>query len=172
MTDDPFSPPPELRRPERRLRGRMVAPVTLWTAGQEEARTGLTVSSILVAEGDPSSVLGLVNDMSGLWDAVQATGAFVVHVLERRHRALAERFAGARPSPGGLFHGLDVAASRWGPCLADVGTRACCGLVGATEVGYQQLVRGVIERVEIGAVEDPLGFFRGRYRALAPRGAP
>lgn len=172
MIDDPFATPPELRRPARRLRGRLVSPVTLWTAGGDESPTGLTISSVLVAEGEPSSIMGLVNEMSDLWDALHATEAFVVHVLERRHRSLAERFAGARPSPGGPFHGLEVAPSRWGPCLTDVGTRACCKLVDAVEVGYQQLVHGVLEGVEAGDVDDPLGFFRGRYRFLAPRAGP
>jgi hypothetical protein len=32
----PFATPPELRSPARRLRGRLLAPVTVWTAGTPE----------------------------------------------------------------------------------------------------------------------------------------
>ena len=45
----PFAVPAERRDPARRLRGRLVAPVTVWTAGDPSRGAGLTVSSILVA---------------------------------------------------------------------------------------------------------------------------
>jgi 3-hydroxy-9,10-secoandrosta-1,3,5(10)-triene-9,17-dione monooxygenase reductase component len=165
---DPFATPMELRNPARRFRGRLAAPVTLWTAGAPGSPSGLTVSSLLVAEGEPSSILGLLNPMTDLWEALHATRAFVVHVLERRHRVLAERFAGTRPSPGGLFHGVDVEDSSWGPRVADLPDRAYCRLQGSLDVGWQHLVRGTIERVELGGLDDPLTYFRGRYRALEP----
>ena len=50
----PFAVPPERRDPARRLRGRLVAPVTVWTAGHPSTGAGLTVSSVLVAEGQPA----------------------------------------------------------------------------------------------------------------------
>ena len=45
----PFTVPPERRDPARRLRGRLVAPVTVWTAGRPPGGAGLTVSSVLAA---------------------------------------------------------------------------------------------------------------------------
>ena len=50
---DPFATPEEQRSPLRRLRGRLAAPVTLWTADGPAGPAGLTVSSMLVAEGEP-----------------------------------------------------------------------------------------------------------------------
>jgi hypothetical protein len=49
LGDTPFAVPPERRSPARRLRGRLVAPVTVWTAGHPPGGAGLTVSSVLVA---------------------------------------------------------------------------------------------------------------------------
>jgi 3-hydroxy-9,10-secoandrosta-1,3,5(10)-triene-9,17-dione monooxygenase reductase component len=46
----PFAVPAERRDPARRLRGRLVAPVTVRTAGHLPGGAGLTVSSVLVAE--------------------------------------------------------------------------------------------------------------------------
>src|ERR687896_539136 len=89
----PFSVPAERRDPARRLRGRLVAPVTVWTAGQPPGGAGLTVSSILVAEGEPARLLGLIDPTSAFWEAAQETRAFVVHVLAVADRALAERFS-------------------------------------------------------------------------------
>ena len=40
----PFAVPAGRRDPARRLRGRLVAPVTIWTAGRPPGGAGLTVS--------------------------------------------------------------------------------------------------------------------------------
>lgn len=148
------------------FRGRLVAPVTIWTSGT----TGLTVSSLLVADGEPSGCLGLVGHNSDLADVLPESGRFVVHVLEHDHRDLADRFAGLRPAPGGLLRGLEIEESDWGPVLSVVPTRAYCRYEEAVETGYHLLVRGSIERVELGELRRPLAYFRGGYRELgAPR---
>src|SRR5918911_4727419 len=77
----PFAVPPERRDPPRRLRGRLVTPVTVWTAGRPPGGAGLTASSVLVAEGQPARLLGLIDPTSAFWEAAQETRAFVVHAL-------------------------------------------------------------------------------------------
>jgi flavin reductase (DIM6/NTAB) family NADH-FMN oxidoreductase RutF len=140
--------------------------VTIWTSGGEGAYAGLTVSSAVVVEGQTSSIVGLVGPLTDLWDAIEATRAFVVHVLPASEKALADRFAGLRPSPGGLFADANVVPSEWGPVLTDLTDRAFCRLTGWTEPGFQRLVAGAIERIEMGELDDPLVYFRGRYRRL------
>ena len=66
---DPFATPEHERSPVRRFRGRLAAAVTLWTA---PGPAGLTVSSTLVADGEPGRLLGLLDDESDLWTAVEA----------------------------------------------------------------------------------------------------
>src|ERR687897_2473668 len=44
----PFAVPAERRDPVRPLRGRLVAPVTVWTAGRPPGGAGLTVFSVLL----------------------------------------------------------------------------------------------------------------------------
>jgi 3-hydroxy-9,10-secoandrosta-1,3,5(10)-triene-9,17-dione monooxygenase reductase component len=159
----PFATPPERRSPARRLRGRLLAPVTVWTAGSPPAGAGLTVSSVLVAEGRPARLLGLIDPTSALWEAARETGTFVVHVLAAGDRALAERFAEIRPPIRGAFAGLEVAGSPWGPLLGGRRPWAACRLAGSTPTGYAELVEGVIERLELADGEEPLGFLHGRY---------
>ena len=163
---DPFATPPEMREPARRLRGRLVAGVSIWAAGRAPERAALTVSSMLVAEGAPSLVLGLMTDTSDLWERITESGAFVVHILARRDRIVADRFAGLRPSPGGLFADMEVADTGWGPVMASFPDRVYCRFLDASQAGYQQLVRGEIERIELSDLTDPLVYFRGRYRSL------
>ncbi|MGI8775693.1 MAG: flavin reductase family protein [Actinomycetota bacterium] len=166
--ENPFRDPPEARSPARRLRGRLPAPVTLWTAQGVEGPTGLTVSSVLVAEGEPAVILGLISSTADLYEAILESRRFLVHVLEHSDKELSERFAGLRPAPGGLFEGVTVEDSPFGPVLTDLQTRAYCSLVDARETGYHQLVTGHIEDLRVDEVPTPLVHLRGKYRDLDP----
>ncbi|WBB57353.1 flavin reductase family protein [Verrucosispora sp. WMMD573] len=161
---DPFAAPAENRSPVRRLRGRLAAPVTLWTA---PGPAGLTVSSTLVAEGEPGRLLGLVDAESELWAAVEETGRFTVTPLGPPHRQLADRFAGLFPSPGGLFATGTWLDTPFGPVPDDAGGWAGCRLDVAREYGWGLLVEATIERVELADDSEPLLHHRGRYRELA-----
>jgi 3-hydroxy-9,10-secoandrosta-1,3,5(10)-triene-9,17-dione monooxygenase reductase component len=165
---DPFATPADQRTPARRLRGRLASAVTVWTSGGPSTRAGLTISSLVVAEGSPSVVMGLMTDTSSLWESIDRTHAFVVHILGENDRVIADRFAGLRPSPGGVFAGLDLEDTEWGPALAAFADRVYCRFSDAAEAGYQRLVSGEIERVELGDLTEPLVYFRGRYRGLGP----
>jgi len=161
--EHPFATPMELRDPVRRFRGRLAAPVTVITSGPAEHRAGLTVSSLLVAEGEPSYVHFLCGTTTDLWDAIVESGAFIVHVLEQGHRPLADRFAGIRPSPGGLFAGIDVTDTEYGPELREARSRAYCRYAGHRDEPMHALVHGLVERVELHDLREPLQYFRGEY---------
>jgi 3-hydroxy-9,10-secoandrosta-1,3,5(10)-triene-9,17-dione monooxygenase reductase component len=162
----PFAVPPERRSPARRLRGRLVAPVTIWTAGHPPGGAGLTVSSVLVAEGQPARLLGLIDPTSAFWEAMQETRVFVVHVLAVGDRALAERFSEIRPPIQAPFDRLEVAESPWGPVLGGTRPRASCRLAGSAPVGYAELIEGAIEQLDLPDLEDPLAYLHGSYRSV------
>jgi flavin reductase (DIM6/NTAB) family NADH-FMN oxidoreductase RutF len=161
--EDPFADPPELRDAVRRLRGRLGATVSLWTAGEGADRAGLTVSSYMVAGGDPGHVLALVDPVSDLADAVAESGRCVVQLLEWRHRALADAFAGTAPAPGGPFRLADWQGTEWGPVLEGASAWAGLRVVDTREVGWSLLLDGVIERTELAEQVAPLVHRRGRY---------
>jgi flavin reductase (DIM6/NTAB) family NADH-FMN oxidoreductase RutF len=162
--DDPFATPDKERSPIRRLRGRLAAPVTLWTA---PGPAGLTVSSTVVADGDPGLMLGLIDDESDLWDAVSAGGLFAVVPLGPADRQLADRFAGLMPAPGGLFATGEWTATPFGPVPAGAATWAGCRVIGSRPCGWALLVEAVVETVEFGPAGPPLVHYRGGYRDLA-----
>jgi len=163
---DPFATPEENRSQVRRLRGRLPSAVTLWTApGGPAGPAGLTVSSSVIADGDPGAVLGLIDEESELWAAIEAGGVFAVTALTPADRQLADRFAGVLPAPGGLFREGGWQQTPYGPVPQDRPTWAGCRLAGARPVGWALLVEGVIERVELGE-SPPLVHYRGRYRSL------
>ena len=149
--------------PARRLRGRIGGTVTLWTAGGETTRAGLTLSSVLVVLGEPARVLGLVDPDSDLADAVAKTGRAVVQLLQWADRDLAEAFAGTAPAPGGAFRQAAFVDTQWGPRLARAVTWAGVNLESATEVGWSRLLTCTIEHLEVGEDDEPLVHRRGRW---------
>lgn len=164
--EDPFGTPAGERRLDRRLRGRLVAPVTVWTAGTSSERVGLSVSSVLVAEGEPPEILGLLDPLSDLRRVLEETGVFVVHVLDETERRVASGFAGNYPADP--FEGLEVNDTAYGPVMAGGRSVISCRFSRAQGVGYQDLVTGTIEEIDLGAPAGPLTYYRGRFRRLAP----
>lgn len=149
--------------PVRRLRGRLGGRVALLTGGDPERRAGLTVTSLMVAGGEPGRVLVLVDPDSDLAEAVARTGRAVVQLLAWRHRDLAEAFAGTAPAPGGPFRAAAFEDTAWGPRLADASTWAGTGLESATEVGWSRLLTLTIDEVVVGDDDEPLVHRRGRW---------
>jgi flavin reductase (DIM6/NTAB) family NADH-FMN oxidoreductase RutF len=160
--EHPFIPSPDSRDRARQFRGRLAAAVTVVTAGHD----GMTASSVLVVEGEEPRFVVAVSEMAEFWEAVEQSGRFVVHVASARHRHLSDRFAEVAPSPGGVFAGLEVTETEWGPLIAGFDTWGGCRTESATPLGFQRLLVGVIERLEVGDLTDPLIYFRGRYRSL------
>lgn len=165
--ENPFAPADS--DPLRRFRGRLAAPVTVITSGADHP-TGLTVSSLFVIEGEPPLVYAVVGPNSDLYDVVQATGRFVVHICRDTQQGIAEVFAGLRPSPGGLFATASWEPSEWGPVLSDLHDRAYCALHSIEETGWSGILIGAVEHVEFTGLESPLIHFRGSYRRLDERG--
>ncbi|GAB3196781.1 hypothetical protein GCM10027062_06810 [Nocardioides hungaricus] len=156
-SDHPFADPePD---PVRRLRGRLTGTVALLTA----EGAGLTVSSLMVANGEPARVLALVDPDSDLADAVDRTGRAVVQLLSWSHRDLAEAFAGTAPAPGGPFRAAEFTDTPWGPRLADATTWAGTSLESVAEVGWSTLLTLRVDEVTVGEDDEPLVHRRGRW---------
>lgn len=153
--------------PVRRLRGRLATGVALLTSGVGRGRAGLTVSSLVVARGEPDRVLALVDPDSDLADAVADSGTAVLVLLGWADRDLAEAFAGVAPAPGGLFRQAAFADTAWGPLLGGERTWAGLRLEAASEVGWSRQLRLVVEHAEAAdGAPAPLLHHRGRYRRV------
>ena len=165
-SDHPFAPDPADRDETRRFRGRLASPVTIVTAGTKDEPHGLTVSSLIVIEGDRPQLQAVIGPTTDLWYAIEETRRFVVHVCLEGHGPRSDVFAGLRPSPGGPFAAVETEASDWGPVIADIGDRAYCRAISLNEVGYSGLVDAEVEEFELTEMTSPLVYFRGRYRTI------
>ena len=164
--EHPFLTPRELRDPVRRLRGRLPAPVTIWTTADGARRDGWTISSVLVAEGVPGELVALVDEDCDWWDLFRVTGTATVNVLGEGQGQVADAFARVAPSPGGPFRAAEWTDSPHGPRL--VGAVAWVGVrLGEPDpghAGWGLLVRATIETVDLADGADALEHRRGRYR--------
>ena len=150
------------------MRGRLPSPVTLWTSGDGAGRAGLTVSSVLVVDGAPGRVVGIVDDESELWAAVERTGRFAVIVLGADDQQLADRFAGLLPAPGGLFRDGNWTPTPYGPVpIAPPPTWAACRLDAARPYGYGLLIEATVAELTLNEPASPLVHARGRYHRLS-----
>ena len=157
---NPFATPSD---PVRRLRGRLGGAVSLWTAGPVEERAGLTVAALMVANGAPGRVLGLLDPDAALTERLTDTGVGVVHLLEWADRDLADAFGGVAPAPGGPFTLGTWTDTAYGPVLGDR-THALVRVETTAEVGWSLLVTATIEDVVLLEDHRPLEHRRGRYR--------
>ncbi|WP_040157895.1 flavin reductase family protein [Nigerium massiliense] len=161
-SEHPFLVPPAERDLVRRLRGHLASTVTLWTAGEGRDRAGLTVSSMLVAAGEPGRVIGLIDPDSDLADALHETGRFVVSVLGPGQRPLADAFGGVDPAPGGGFAQAPFVQTPWGPRPEASAVWAGCTVEDERVAGWSSVLTAVIDGAAVGAGE-PLLHLRGRY---------
>jgi flavin reductase (DIM6/NTAB) family NADH-FMN oxidoreductase RutF len=151
----------------RRFRGRLGGGVTLWTTGEGRSRAGLTITSLMVANGEEPHVLALVDPDSELTDALGDGAGCVVQVLAWRDRALAEMFAGTAPAPGGAFAHAEWEQTAYGPRLTTATTWAYVVPVDERPVGWSTLLTCRIEEVHVlDETEPALGHRRGRFLGL------
>lgn len=167
--EDPFATPEADRREDRRLRGRLVAPVCVVTSfGEQSEPAGLTVSSVLVADGEPAELLALVDPLGALVAACRESGRAVVHLLRAGDERVAELFAGRYPADP--FEEVAWHPGEYGPVLEGGRPTADCAVTEIGEAGYHSLLRARIETVGLGGGAEPLAWYRGGYRLLAPPG--
>lgn len=147
----------------RRFRGRSGGAVSLWTTGDEDDRAGLTVSSWMVAGGEPGRVLALLDPVADLTELLLERRRGVVQLLRWNHRDLADAFAGIAPAPGGPWRLDQWESTPHGPRLASATTWADVSVESDVEVGWSRLVTCTIDALVVGDDSDPLIHRRGRY---------
>lgn len=164
-SEHPFMLPPEQRDPARRLRGRLPSPVSIWTSGAQARRDGWTISSMMVANGEPAEVVALVDEDCDWWDVFRDTGLACINVLGPGQGGIADVFARVGPSPGGPFRSGHWEDAGHGPRLAGAAAWAGVRLTDdrPPHAGWGLLVRAIVEWVELADGVEALEHRNGRY---------
>ena len=150
----------------RRVMGQFATGVTIITThGHDGVPYGLTANAFTSLSLDPPLCLVCVDRKSESFPHFQASGVFSVNILTQGQQELSNRFA---KSGGDKFAGVVTTPGTSGaPLLAGALATIECRITQTIDGGDHVIHVGRIEQVTV-ADGDPLLFFQGRYRQLAP----
>lgn len=146
--------------------------VTIVTARDGERLHGMTVSAFTSVSLEPPLVLVCADKDSDTHAVIAGAGSFAVNVLATGQEALSTRFA-LKEDEHRRFEGLAWHAEATGaPLLEEALVGLDCRVEATHDAGDHVIYVGRVEATRPGAgVGEPLLYYRGRYRALAPPGA-
>lgn len=158
----------------REVLARLAGGVAIVTARRPDGTpSGMTATAVCSASLVPPLVLACLDVGTHTHDAVEASGAFAVHLLADGEADLARRFG---EDDEDKFRGLLVSTAATGSPLLSCGLGFCdCSVVGTLPAGDHTIFVGRVEAAEYRGSEGrgPLVYFRGVYDTLAgvPRGS-
>jgi flavin reductase (DIM6/NTAB) family NADH-FMN oxidoreductase RutF len=141
--------------------------VGLVTAQAGGRMHGMTANSITSVSLDPLLVLVCVGKRARLVPLLRESGCFAVNFLTREQELVARHFAGQgyRGAPPDVHFEPWRGGPRLRGCLATLG----CRIAQFVDAGDHWVVIGQVIALAEGASEaEPLLYYRGRYRRLAP----
>jgi len=147
--------------------GQFLTGVTIVTAAAPDGRpVGLTVNSFTSVSLDPPLVLFCIDKSAGTYEGVVNAQGYAVHILGGDQVDLANRFAAKGAD---RFAGINYTRGLHGaPILPGAMALLECRTVQRIDAGDHTILVGQVERLDPGSRDrKPLGYFRGRYTAVA-----
>ena len=150
----------------RRVMGMFATGVTVITTQDKAGKCyGLTANAVTSLSLVPPLILICIDRKAETFPAFLESGAFAVNILADGQEDVSARFA---KSGGDKFTGLACRADRSGPPVLDGAIAHLeCRIIETHEGGDHVIHVGEVLHAEAGG-GDPLLFFQGKYRRLAP----
>ncbi len=125
---------------------------------------GMTVSAFSSLSLDPPLVLVSLAKSAATHDPMVSADGFAVHILEDDQEHISGRFATSQDR----FNGLPWDEGPYGAPLLHGGVaRLACARHSTADGGDHTILIGRVVQVDVHA-GDPLVYYRGAYRGLAP----
>ncbi len=140
-----------------------VAVVTV--AGADGERHGMTANAVSSVSLEPVLLLVCIAHDLPTHAAVRAAGRFAVNLLRADQQHVAHQFA--HPAAD-KFHGIELAADRPLPILADALAHFECELYDEVVAGDHSIFIGEVRRCDSRG-HDPLLYFRSGFYGLGAR---
>ena len=150
--------------------GAFASGVTVVTTGSDNAFVGMTVQSFCSLSLEPPLVLVCIDKRASTLPLLQETGAFTVNVLAAGAGDASNYFASSkRPPPPHQFDDHSFTIGETGaPRLATAAFVYDCTLSQSLDGGDHVIAIGKVEAFAEQSADDPLLYYRGAYRSLAP----
>lgn len=148
--------------------GRFATGVAVITARDLDGPIGLTVNSFSSVSLDPPLVLFSVARTAGSLKRLEGVETYVVNILRHDQHEISSRFARTGVDKwAGASHEQGQSGA---PVLAETLARFECRPYGRHDAGDHVIFIGEVMHFDAAEEGDPLLYYRGGYRALAPKG--
>lgn len=150
---------------QRYIMGHFATGITIVTTRVDDVRSGLTANAFASLSLNPPLVMVAIDRSGHSYEFLKRAGCFAVNFLRADQEHLSRRFATPGPKD---FSDLTIKEEVTGaPILADALGWVDCRVYdvatgGDHDVFIGEIVAGVAEEAE------PLLYYRGKYRRLAP----
>ena len=155
----------------RNAMGLFATGVTVVTSGKAPKFHGMTANAFSSISLDPPLVLVCVDKHTHMLEVLQETGAFSVNFLAADQQGTSNYFANSdRPHDETEFADIDYTIGSTG--MPRINGAICvidCLVHSVTDAGDHDVYIGEVKAMETTPDADPLLFFGGGYRALAPK---
>jgi 3-hydroxy-9,10-secoandrosta-1,3,5(10)-triene-9,17-dione monooxygenase reductase component len=159
------------RQQFKALLRRWASGVTVVTTRAGDRIAGMTVSSFSAVSLDPPLVLVCADKKALTLPLIAEAGVFAVNVLAHDQFELSAQFA-LSGNEELRFEGLAWREGPTGsPWLPGVVAVLDCRIVAAHDAGDHVIHVGQVEAAEIDPEREPLLYYDGGYRRLAPQGS-
>ena len=148
--------------------GKFASGVTVITTRHKEQVHGMTASAFFSLSIDPPLVAVAVDKRARMHGMLEATGRLGISILSEEQEAYSQHFAG-RPQEG-----LDVpfADQNGLPVIDGALAQLSCRVTGALDGGDHTIFVCLVESAQSREDREPLLYFSGAYRRLAPPREP
>jgi 3-hydroxy-9,10-secoandrosta-1,3,5(10)-triene-9,17-dione monooxygenase reductase component len=149
----------------RAVMGNFPTGVTVVTAADGSGPVGMTANAVCSLSLDPLLLLVCFDNEARTLPVVREQGRFGVNVLAAGQESLARLFASRTTPEHEKFAGVAHTVHDGIPVLEGVLAWVGCRLERLEPGGDHTIGIGAVEAAEEGTRDDPLIWFRGRYRS-------
>jgi flavin reductase (DIM6/NTAB) family NADH-FMN oxidoreductase RutF len=149
----------------RAVMGNFATGVTVVTAASANGPVGMTANAVSSLSLDPLLLLVCFDNEARTLPVVREQGRFGVNVLAAGQEGLARLFASRTIPEHQKFAGVPHSVHDGIPVLEGVLAWVGCRLERLEPGGDHTIGIGTVEAAEEGTRDDPLTWFRGRYRS-------
>ncbi len=139
----------ELAEGFRLAMSRLIATVTIITAGNAEKRAGMIATAVMSVSADPPSLAVGVNRDTGVWKSMQDTRRFSVNLLSTHHAGLVFPFSGPLTGAARFTLGEWHTHVSLTPYLADAVVSLFCRVDGELNYGTHTIFVGAVEELRM-----------------------
>ncbi len=145
--------------------------VCVITAGNDDDRTGMTVTSAISLSVLPATMMFCANLSSSSWPVIEKHRHFCINVIGDHQEAVADRFSGRNGCSGrDRYDGAEWDTLHSGaPVLRDALANVDCVLEEAIVRHTHAIILGRVCATRVRGVGRPLAYWQGAFERLGTR---